>query len=308
MTEEIKEEVAEKKRSVSYSQYTKWMTCPHQWKLQYIDGHRQDSGINLVFGTAMHNVIQHWLGILYSGDKLKARVFDMNGMLKDQLTELVQKELMPEGREPLTTQKEVAEFYADGCNILDHVRQHYKEWFPPNRELIGVEVPLEKELENGILFRGYIDVVMYHKATKTYYIYDFKTSTRGWWHEKKDVNKTDQLLLYKRFYAELFGVPVDNIIVEFIILKRKLPEKSDFPIKHVAGFEPSHGKISMNRAAARFQTFLGEAFDAEGNPRPEQKAVPSEKNCKWCPFKNDESLCSFSWYLPSNKKKVVRRG
>jgi hypothetical protein len=307
--DDLKEEqVTDKKRSVSYSQYTKWMTCPQQWKLSYVDGHKQDSGINLVFGTAMHNVIQHWLGILYGEDKLKARVFDMTGMLKDELTELVQKELMPAEREALTTQKEVAEFYADGCNILEQFRQHYKEWFPPNRELVGVEIPLEKILDNGLLFRGYIDVVMYHKATKTYYIYDFKTSTRGWWHEKKDVNKTDQLLLYKKFYADLFGVPVDNIIVEFIILKRKLPEKSDYPLKHVTGFEPSHGKISMNRAEKRFQTFLNEAFDTDGNPHIEQKAIPSEKNCKWCPFNKDETMCSFSWYLPSNKKKVIRKG
>lgn len=298
----------EKKKTVSFSQYSKWMNCPHQWKLTYVNGLKQDSGINLVFGTAMHNVIQHWLGILYSGNKLKARVFDMHAMLKEQLIELVKSELLQEGKEPLTTQKEVAEFYIDGCNILDHIRNNYKTWFDTNRQLIGVEVPLEKELNNGLIFRGFIDVVLYHKATKTYYIYDFKTSRNGWFNEKKDPSKTDQLLLYKEFYADLFGVPLDNIIVEFIILKRKLPENTEYPVKHVVGFEPSHGKISIKRARERFQTFLNTAFDVDGNHREEQKATPSEKNCKWCPFNKDENLCPVSWYLPSNKKKIIRRG
>lgn len=249
----------------------------------------------------MHNVIQHWLGILYSGNKLKARTFDMNHMLKDQLYELVKKDLLPVDQPALTTQSEVAEFYADGCNILEHVRQHAKDWFPSNRQLIGVEVPLEAQLERGIIFKGFIDVVLYHKATKTYYIYDFKTSRYGWYSEKKDVKKTDQLLIYKKFYAELFGVPVDNINLEFIILKRKLPENTEYPTKHTVGFEPSHGKISMKRAHDRFQDFLNTAFDEDGVRNPNQTATPSESACKWCHFKNDESLCSASWYLPKNK-------
>ena len=47
---------------ISYSQYSLWANCPMAWKLKYVDGHRfDDSSINTVFGTAMHEVIQEWL-------------------------------------------------------------------------------------------------------------------------------------------------------------------------------------------------------------------------------------------------------
>lgn len=37
---------------VSYSQYTMWANCPKQWKLTYMDGHKDfDPSIHLVFGT-----------------------------------------------------------------------------------------------------------------------------------------------------------------------------------------------------------------------------------------------------------------
>ena len=29
---------------ISYSQFSQWVQCPHKWKLQYIDGHRQFKG------------------------------------------------------------------------------------------------------------------------------------------------------------------------------------------------------------------------------------------------------------------------
>jgi hypothetical protein len=71
-------------------------------------------------------------------------------------------------------------------------------------------------------------------------------------------------------------------------------------------FEPSHGKVSMKRADERFQHFLKEAFDADGNRNLNQKATPSEKACKYCVAKNNDSLCTVSYYLPGNKKKFKK--
>lgn len=288
---------------VSYSQYSMWANCPQQWKLRYIDGYKTDSGIELVFGTAMHNTIQHWLTLLYGDNAAKARTFDMHAMLKEQLMELVQKELFLEDRK-LTTQKEVAEYYADGCNILDHVREYAKDWFPKTHQLVGIEVPLEVLVAPGVKFRGFIDVVLYHKAMKTLYIYDFKTSRFGWSYQKKDPKKIDQLLLYKKYYSEIFGIPEDNIKVEFIILKRKLPENTEFKVKHIVGFEPSNGSISMKRATERFAQFLA-IFNENGEPDVSKlHATPSDSACKYCPFKNDEAKCDKSFYLPAKKRKV----
>ncbi len=44
---------------ISYSQYTMWANCPQAWKLKYIDGHKfDDTSINTIFGTAIHEVVQ----------------------------------------------------------------------------------------------------------------------------------------------------------------------------------------------------------------------------------------------------------
>ena len=68
---------------------------------------------------------------------------------------------------------------------------------------------------------GYLDIVILDEFTNTLKIYDIKTSTMGWnkW-MKKDENKTQQLLLYKQFYSKQYNHPVENIEVEYFIVKR----------------------------------------------------------------------------------------
>jgi hypothetical protein len=64
----------------------------------------------------------------------------------------------------------------------------------------------------NILYKGYLDVVLYHEGTNSFKILDIKTSTRGWGDkEKKDEIKQYQLILYKKFFAQQFNVPIDNI-------------------------------------------------------------------------------------------------
>lgn len=251
----------------------------------------------------MHDTIQHWLTILYNDTPLKARTFDMHGYLKERLTEIVKRDLLSNGNK-FTTQEEVAEHYADGCNILDHVRKHAKDWFPKSHQLIGIEVPLELNVASGVRFKAYLDIVLYHKAAKTVYIYDLKTSKRGWWPaQKKDVKKTDQLLLYKRYYSELFGVPMDNVKVTFIILKRQLSE-NEFDNKHVVGFEPANGTPSMKKAGERFDNFLS-IFNEQGEPDLSKLiATPSDSACRYCPFNNNSDLCEYSVNLPTSQRKL----
>lgn len=295
-------EIPEKKtRSISYSQYSMWATCPLQWKKRSIDKEETDSGINLVFGTAMHDTIQTWLKLLYSNDPKKANLFDMHEFLKERLMVLSKKELIKENRH-LTSKEELIEFYVDGCNILDHVRKYTRDFFPKNFELKGIELPLEIVIRPNVRFKAFIDVVLYHKQTKTIYIYDFKTSRAGWYDfHKKDVKKTDQLLLYKKFYSDQFGVPVDNIHVTFVILKRKISQNSEYVIKHISKFEPSQGTVSLNRTMKRFEEFVS-IFDEDGSVDTSKiKATPSESACKYCPFRNDPKQCSHSFFLASKR-------
>lgn len=290
-------------RSVSYSQYSMWANCPQQWKLHYVDGHRGDSGIELVFGTSIHDTIQHWLTLYYNEAPIKARVFDMHEHFKSCFMEGVKKELILEDRQ-LTTPEIMMEYYLDGCDILDAMRARVKEWFPKSHTLVGVEVPLEIDVAPNVRFRGFLDVVLHHKAAKMIYIYDFKTSRFGWFSQKKDPKKLDQLLLYKKYYAQIFNVPEANIRVEFIILKRKLSENSEYAQKRVIGFEPSNGTVSMKRAEERFNKFLN-LFDENGEPHLDQiVATPSDSACRYCIFQDNAELCPYSVKLPAKQRKI----
>ena len=54
-------------KSISYSQLSMYNSCPKKWSLQYRDGHKVfTSSINTVFGTAIHETIQHYINTIYN--------------------------------------------------------------------------------------------------------------------------------------------------------------------------------------------------------------------------------------------------
>ena len=60
-------------KKISYSQYSMWAQCPHRWKTAYIDGNREFSdNIHTLFGTSMHEVLQHYLNVMYDETAKKA--------------------------------------------------------------------------------------------------------------------------------------------------------------------------------------------------------------------------------------------
>ena len=117
-----------------------------------------------------------------------------------------------------------------------------------------------------------------------------KTATRGWWdYQKKDFYKKSQLLMYKQFYSEKFDVSLDKIDVYFLILKRKIAKKSDFPISRLQKFEPAHGKPSVNKTMKAFHEFRELIFDSKGNHRIDREYVAKPGSaCKFCEFYNTE--------------------
>ena len=53
-------------KNISYSQMSIFRSCPYRWKLQYKDKiKRFNSSIHTVFGTAVHEVMQHYLDVMY---------------------------------------------------------------------------------------------------------------------------------------------------------------------------------------------------------------------------------------------------
>jgi|TARA_Y100000310_G_scaffold90722_1_gene88021 hypothetical protein len=279
---------------ISYSQVSLYNNCPRHWKLRYIDKiSKTEQNIHLIFGTAMHEVLQHYLNVMYKETIKNANELDLDRMLMNKLKTLFIKAKEEDGKEPCT-KKDITEFYVDGITILDWFKKHRGSYFSKKGyKLIGCEIPIEYGLVKELTMVGYLDVVIHDELRDVIKICDIKTSTMGWnkW-MKRDENKTQQLLLYKQFYSKQYNHPIDKIEVEYFIVKRKLYENVDFPQKRVQKFIPASGTVSMNKVANRLNTFIDTAFNEDGSyTDKELLPTPSKKTCRFCEF-NQTEYCS----------------
>ena len=285
-----------KKKSISYSQFSQWDKCPYMWKLNYVDKHSVfTDNIFTMFGTSMHEVLQEYLKVMYS-DSIKA-VDDL--LLNEQLEDRLKKNFMEitqkNGGVEFCTKDQMVEFYGDGVRILDYFKKKRNQYFSKRGyELIGIETALNYALPKNIKFRGYIDLIIKDTVRNRIKIIDIKTSTMGWnkW-QKADKNKTDQLLLYKKFYSQQHDIPMDRIEVEYFIVKRKLYENLDFPQKRIQTFIPANGTPSINKVNRRLEQFMDDCFTDDGEYRDDHiySKLPSKKNCRWCDFRDKPDLC-----------------
>ena len=279
---------------ISYSQISMYSDCPLRWKLNYVDRLSiSESNIHLIFGSAMHEVLQKYLEIMYYDSAKNADLLNLDEMLRDKLIEQFKIAEEEDGKAPCT-KEELTEFFDDGILIIDFFKKRRNQYFSKRDwELIGCEVPIDVDLKNNIKIIGYLDVVMRHIPTDSIKIIDIKTSTMGWnkW-KKKDENKTQQLLLYKQFYSKQYDHPIERIDVEYFIVKRKLYEKAMFPQKRVQKFVPASGKPSMNRVTKGLDIFLENVFTETGEYKTDKIfSLPSKKACRFCEFNRTE-YCS----------------
>jgi hypothetical protein len=264
--------------------------CPKRWKLNYVDKLRvADSNIHLVFGSAMHTTIQLYLQTMYDASIKSADSLDLEEILQGEMIEEFQEAEKKYGSKPATAEQ-LREFFEDGINIINFLKKKRADYFGKKGwKLVGIEEPIslslgETQTKKKIGFIGYLDVVLLHEPTNLLKIIDLKTSTRGWnKYQKKDQLKTAQLLLYKKFYSEMTDHPIDKIDVEYIILKRKLYENTDFPQKRIQRFSPANGKPSINRVTKQLDEFINGAFGEKL-----LDATPSKSACRWCEFNQTE--------------------
>ena len=88
-------------KKISYSQYSQWAVCPHKWKLNYIDGLRTFKGnIHTLFGSAMHDVLQTYLTVMYNDNIKKADALPSNTAEDIQTQEEVNILLMEMSKKP----------------------------------------------------------------------------------------------------------------------------------------------------------------------------------------------------------------
>jgi len=258
--------------------------------LAYIDKLGESSAnIYTIFGTAIHETIQHFLSVMYGVSKKQAMEIDTDKLLLDWMRKEYIKETEKLTEGTICTQLELEEFYGDGRRILEWFKNKIDKFYTKTGfELVGIEIPLNAKVKEGVHFIGFVDIVMKDLSDNSIIIIDLKTSTNGWnKYQKADKYKNAQIVLYKKYYSELFNVPLDKIKVEYQIMRRKLYEDAPFPIPYMSRHVPANGKPTVNKVYNEFMGFVNEVFDDEGNfndlPYPK---VPGErkKNCKFCEF------------------------
>lgn len=297
-------EKLEEHKTISYSQYSMYQQCPRQWKLKYIDKRRDDRpSIHLIFGTAFHETLQTYLYTVYEESAKKADQIDLVAMLRDQMAKEYVNMMERGGGEIFTDQKEMEEFLQDGMMILEFIKRKRSLYFSTRGyELIAIEMPIyhrASDKNEHVYMNGFVDVILRDKVSGKYIIYDIKTSTMGWnkW-MKADKNKTSQLIIYKKYFADQLGCDIKDIEVKYFIVRRKIPEDSMYPIKPVSEFSPANGKPTVNKLTKSVDEFIENCFNDDGSYKTEREypAVGGKglKNCRWCPFKDNEELCSKS--------------
>lgn len=285
-------------KSVSFSQFSQYSTCKHQWALNYVHSLQEYSpSIHTVFGTAFHETVQSWLQVLYNKTIKKAEELDLDQILLEQMRSVYKKEKGNINNKDFTTADEMKEFYQDGRAILKHLASKRGLYFSKKGVyLAGIEVPLVVELRENVYFKGFIDIVLYDQDLDKFTLIDLKTSTRGWnSYQKKDEIKTSQLLLYKHFFSQTFEVPLSNIDVEFMVVRRKLNEDLEFVPKRVQRVSPASGKIKMGKITSLLNEFVQNVFDEQGSYIDKAYTPnPSKSTCMFCPFKKNKNLCKVS--------------
>ena len=280
---------------ISYSQFSQWDKCPQMWKLNYLDKLGTFQGnIYTIFGSALHETIQAYL-VAYYNKTIKIADSLPLGDIQQYRMEENYKQTKENSEVPVeVTLEEMKSFYQDGLNIIEEFLKRKNSYFPKkDHELLGIELDIDFNLPKDMRFVGFMDVVIHNKKTGRVRIIDIKTSTHGWnKYMKADKNKTNQLLLYKKFFSKQRDIPEDKIDIEYLILKRKLYENIQYPQKRLQVFSPASGKPSLNKVITRLQEFIDDCFDDKGEliQKDYFKNV-STKNCKYCEFKNKPDLC-----------------
>jgi len=292
-------------KNISYSQMSIFGTCQHRWKLQYKDKLKPfSSSIFTVFGSAIHETMQGYLSVMYNVSTAAANQINLEDNFQSNFINEYQKQYTSNKGSHFSTAEEMREFFEDGMGILNWFKSRSTKYFSKRGwHLVGCEVPLiiaPNKMYSNVLYMGFLDIVMYHEPTNTIKIIDIKTSTRGWGdRDKKNEDKQYQLLLYKQYFHEQYNFPLDNIEIEFFIVKRKVMDMNDERLLsphqayRVQTFAPPSGKIKLSRAKNAINDFIIKGFNSNGEIKDTNfPKSPSKFNCGYCPFKKMGEHCT----------------
>ena len=279
-----------RKKIVSYTQFSKWWLCPHQFYRDYILKEKVfEDSIHMSFGTAIHEALQSFLTTYYNVSEEAAYKMDL---ITPFIAKFKQQVTMKGIKH---TQAEFDEFVEDGKGIIAEFIDpaHIKLDFSRDKyELIGIEVKFVSPIVNNVNLDARLDLVLKEKMSGDIRIIDIKTATREWdANTKEDFTQTSQLVLYKAVYSKKENIPLSKIHVEFIILKRKLYEKAQYEQTRIQKFRPPAYQDNVLTVIKEFRHFVEYSFTKEGvhntTQRFPKQPGKNQTNCKWCQYKKN---------------------
>lgn len=246
---------------ISYSSIKNWDKCPFYHKLTYIDKIKLFEGnLHTAFGTAIH------LACESVKEKSTGELIEIFATkFEEEISSLKEYD-----------EKMCGEMKEEGSKILRHVKTAMTDYFG-EFEVLSVEEPLYEHVwssKEPLNFKGFIDMVV--ASNDKIHIIDWKTSTRGWSPRQKENEVTKyQLLYYKHYYAQKYGINPDEVNVHFGLLKRKHGGKSLIEL-----FEVESDRKKIIESLNYMEKFL---YNVK-----REKFIKNRLSCTYCEFKGTE--------------------
>ncbi|HRY60466.1 MAG TPA: ATP-dependent DNA helicase [Patescibacteria group bacterium] len=250
----------DEKLRLSRAEVDDYLTCPRKYKFIHITPIKLMTNHQIIFGRAIHKVIEEYYKAKISNDKLqitnKSQIQNSKTLNMDQLLEIYKQNWSSEG---FISAEHEKQRYDEGIGVIKKFVAEYSN----NIEVLEIEKPFKFEIENNII-EGRIDALE-KTSNGGVGIIDFKTS------EIDDQKKADnrardntQLGVYALAIKELTG---------------ELPERVGlfFLMNGIVGAftptETSLEKVKENIIRA-----------SNGIRAQEFTATPSKMDCENCPF------------------------
>ena len=281
-----------KKKSISFSEYSCYLQCPHKWYLNYYLRLPSETNEELIFGSTVHATIEALLG-----SKLEQKMYAAmpEQTVRDIFKRCLKKELENVKDIHFLTKfnnKELGKIFMFQASKLIVKLDFFKRF--KDYEVAEVEVkldgmPLVSTDEVDITYKGFVDLILRHKITGKLLILDWKTSGKAWDIKQKmkdNENFFAQLCLYKYYYAQMKGLELKQIGTKFYNLPRNEPDNQS----------PYEGNLTNDYIELFFSKFQQTALDIYNHSQTlkdfaKQKFNSKKNFCHRCNF-NTKELCN----------------
>lgn len=198
---------------LSYTSAEKYLSCPHKYKLHYVDGYRPKYlGSALFFGSAVDKAIEH---LVHNKDldaamEVFATEFSNGETFTNPLIRYNKNDLDTE----LITQEKLHSSNPTWYSLQQKgfliIEAFYVEVLPKIKRVIGTQVPIELENESKDVIIGKCDLIA-EWIDDSIVAFDVKTS--GMLYERESVQKSSQLATYFSALEEKYGVTKIGFLV-----------------------------------------------------------------------------------------------